>query len=378
MGALPRFAFYILGLVSFAVFWRGGLFQSDLRLLLDSPCALPSKAANSTASQPHGDDTSATTVPTVPLETTPESCRRSALFPGQLPNYFVCPEHHQPQCPIERHLYIVHGKSGSSTTTQLVKKNCPKYGERMHPKNVQESLRNVPKSFKPKENTVLVQAEGVIPYRFYAEKFQTIGNCYASMFMMRDPWTRYQSDFAYRSHMERGRKDLYVHQNDSNESFMDRYPNYVTATLGDPQLHERCTRYAKSEDYSWPCYFQEARYRGPEILAHVLDNLRRDYTVVGLMEDLPTSMVLFQHAVGSDNKFCNQTGFLEMATFRRANAHKHKELDRSSEAYQQYQKYFWLDEILYEAVKVLYQEQLQKAQQIPALKAQLDQLTSKE
>ena len=111
------------------------------------------------------------------------------------------------------------------------------------------------------------------------------------------------------------------------------------------------------------------------ILRHILNNLRRDYTTVGLMEDLPTSMVLFQHAVG-DNAFCNQTGFLEMATYRRANAHKHKEMSRNSTEYARYQQYFWLDELLYEAVQILYQEQVQKARQIPALAAQLDELVT--
>ena len=162
------------------------------------------------------------------------------------------------------------------------------------------------------------------------------------------------------------------------ESFLKRYPNFVTSTLGDAQVHEHCSRFAKSKDYAMPCWFQEGRYRGQEILTHILDNLRRDYTVVGIMEDLPTSMVLFQHAVGgsSNPALCNQTGFLEMAAYRRANAHKHKELGRNSPQYERFRQYFWLDELLYEAVKALYQEQLEKARQIPALAAQLDRLES--
>ena len=35
--------------------------------------------------------------------------------------------------------------------------------------------------------------------------------------------------------------------------------------------------------------FKKVRYRGPEILHYLLDNLRRHYTTVGLMEDYSTS-----------------------------------------------------------------------------------------
>ena len=85
-------------------------------------------------------------------------------------------------------------------------------------------------------------------------------------------------------------------------------------------------------------------------------------------------MMLFQHALG-DHAFCNKEALPTSAKSLHIGAFKHKELDRNSTEYEYYQKYFWLDEILYEAVKVLYQEQLQKAQEIPELKAQLDQLT---
>ena len=177
-------------------------------------------------------NTAAAPSPTVPLQTTPESCQRSELFPGQLPNYYVCPEHHQPQCQIERHLYITHG---SSTTSVLLRDNCPgPLTKRTIAQDTLNALLNVPTTFKTLTQRVLNQAEGVIPYCYFAEKFQTIGSCYATMLIMWDPWTRYQSNFHFRSVGERERKDVYVHSNDSIESFMKRYPNYVTSTLGDP------------------------------------------------------------------------------------------------------------------------------------------------
>lgn len=387
--SIHRFFPYVLLLALLAVVFQRGFFWHS-NVVSDVACSSSSstkvlvanpKDDSNNDSQLHIHNTTTLTPSlAVPRITTPESCQRSLEYPGQLPNYFVCPPELQqpPSCQeIERHLYFVHSKSGSTTTDRIVSRHCSQHGERVGPKTVFASLRNVPKSLRREEKTVLLQAEGVAAYRHFGEKFSNIGNCYASMFMMRDPWTRYQSSYAYRKHNEKGRNDLYVHNDESMESFFRRYPNFVTAILGDPALHEHCTRYAKSRDYAFACWFQDVRYRGPEILQYLLDNLRRHYTTVGLTEEYATSMVLFQHAVGKDNKgaFCNQTGLLEMATFRRANAHKHKELTRNSIQYEQYRQYFWLDEILYEAVTALYQEQLIKARQIPELAEQLDRLS---
>jgi hypothetical protein len=186
------------------------------------------------------------------------------------------------------------------------------------------------------------------------------GTCSGAMLMLREPWSCYQSDYRYRQVYEQKRTDLFVAKNESFESFVQRYPNYVVSQLGDAKSHEKCRKYSKEHSYIWACLMNEGYYRGEEIVHNIIQDLRRRYISVGLTHRLEESIRLFEYFFPSSS--CDKN-----MTTRVINLNKHEEVDKTSSMYIKLYEYFKWDQLLYQEVEALFEEQLVEARKIPEL-----------
>eukprot|EP00404_Azadinium_spinosum_P033895 CAMPEP_0180649866 /NCGR_PEP_ID=MMETSP1037_2-20121125/51862_1 /TAXON_ID=632150 /ORGANISM="Azadinium spinosum, Strain 3D9" /LENGTH=197 /DNA_ID=CAMNT_0022675041 /DNA_START=228 /DNA_END=818 /DNA_ORIENTATION=+ len=174
------------------------------------------------------------------------------------------------------------------------------------------------------------------------------GRRYVAIFIMRDPWSRYQSDYSYRAVRETQRKDLYVASNESQLSFYDRYQNYVVSHMGDFISYRRCMVHARAGEYVIPCFVGEARLRGDAIVEHLISGLHRNYMAVGLTERMQESLIMFRHA------YIDPCKTWPHGKKRVANAHPHKAVPITNETLALYSPYIALDMKLYHAVQALF------------------------